>query len=343
MLSLPDKVTVAEVGPRDGLQSLGKPIDTATKVRMIDRLSETGLPVIEVTGFAHPRVIPNLADAEEVCARITRRPGTVYRGLVPNARGAERAAKAKVDEMLGLITVSETYLKKNQNMTRAEAVAENIKAFRIAEGAGIGFVMALGMSMWCSYEGTIPEEKVVSLVAELRNAGIRRYYLAGSTGMEDPRQVNGLFRRVGERFGDCEFGYHVHNMSGFGTANILAGRATGAGVNRVFELAGSDIRVPVPADRVVPDGARLVFRPQAARLLEAGEAAPAGRVLLPGTVAHREFLGAVVRYGVRLGGADGRGDTVLVDAAFEPGQPLIEPGAAASLALAPASVMWLAG
>ena len=121
MLQLPEKITVVEVGPRDGLQSFPSWVDTDTKVRMIDRLSEAGYPVIEVTNFAHPKVIPNLKDAEEVMERISRRPGTIYRALVPNARGAERAAKTDCDEMLGLITVSKTYLAKNQNMTPDEA------------------------------------------------------------------------------------------------------------------------------------------------------------------------------------------------------------------------------
>ena len=228
MLELPSRITVCEVGPRDGLQSLPKSIDTDTKVKMIDRLSDTGLPVIEVTGFAHPRVIPNLADAEAVCARIKRRKGVVYRALVPNSRGAERAVPAKVDEMLGLTTVSEKYLKKNQNMTRDQAVAEAIKSFRIAEKAGIKFVMALGISMWCPYEGVIPEAKTLSLVDELRNAGIRRFYLAGSLGMEQPRQVGSLFRAVRAKHKDVELGYHVHNLAGYGTANILAAMDAGA-------------------------------------------------------------------------------------------------------------------
>src|SRR5215207_8676506 len=92
MIRFPDSVTLVEVGPRDGLQSFPRFIDTAEKVRMVDRLSEVGFPVIEVTGFVSPRAIPNLRDAEEVFARIARRPGTVYRALVPNARGAQRAA-----------------------------------------------------------------------------------------------------------------------------------------------------------------------------------------------------------------------------------------------------------
>lgn len=228
MLSLPDHITVTEVGPRDGLQSLDKWIPTDTKVAMIDRLSQAGFPVIEVTGFARTSVIPNLKDAEEVCARIQRRPGTVYRGLVPNARGAERALESKLDEMLGLITASETYLRKNQNMSLDQAVEQGIQCFRTADNAGVGFVMAIGVAMWCAYEGRIPEDKVAGLVRRFRNAGIRRFYLAGSMGMEDPVQVGTIFRRLRTEFPDCGFGYHVHNLSGSGTANVIAALDAGA-------------------------------------------------------------------------------------------------------------------
>jgi hydroxymethylglutaryl-CoA lyase len=227
-MRLPAKTTIVDVAPRDGLQSFPRWVETNVKIAMIDRLSRTGLPVIEVTNFAHPRVIPNLKDAEEVCARITRRPGVVYRGLVPNARGAERAIPCKLDELLGLITVSEAYNKKNQNMTLAEGVAEAVKTFRVVDKAGVPFVMALGMSMWCPYEGKIPAEKVLSLLSEFRNAGMRRFYLAGSLGMEDARQVNELFARALERHPDIEVGFHVHNLAGSGTANVLAALDAGA-------------------------------------------------------------------------------------------------------------------
>jgi hydroxymethylglutaryl-CoA lyase len=227
-LSLPKKITVAEVGPRDGLQSFPRWIDTDTKVAMIDLLSDLALPVIEVSSFAHPKVVPHLRDAEEVFARIRRRPGTVYRALVPNARGAQRGAKAGVDEMLGLITISATYTRKNQNMTTDEAIEQNLESFRIAEAADIPFVMALGMAFWCAYEGLVPEQDVIAVVRRLHEGGIRRFYLAGSLGMEDPAHVNRLFSRLGEIFPDTAFGFHIHNLSGMATANILA--ALDAGV-----------------------------------------------------------------------------------------------------------------
>ncbi len=228
MLALPDSVEIVEVSPRDGLQSFPRWVDTDTKVAMIDRLSEAGFSVIEVTAFAHPRAIPHLRDAEEVCARIKRRAGTIYRGLAPNARGADRAVSANVDEVLGLLTVSEAYLRKNQNMTLEAALSQASEAFRISDKAGRRFVMAVGMSMWCPYEGTIPQEKVASVIGHLRNAGIRRFYLAGSVGMEDPRHVNGLFARLVGDFKDCEFGFHVHNLAGFGMANVVAALDAGA-------------------------------------------------------------------------------------------------------------------
>jgi hydroxymethylglutaryl-CoA lyase len=227
-MKFPDRMTVVDVAARDGIQSFKRAVDTETKVAIVDRLSATGLPVIEVTGFAHPRVIPNLADAEEVCARITRRPGVVYRGLVPNARGAERGIKTELNELLGLITCSAAYQKKNQNMTLEEGIDAAIDTFRVAEKAGKRWVMALGMSMWCAYEGRIPEARVLDILGRFHNAGMRRFYLAGSLGMEDPRHVSELFGRCLDQHGDIEVGFHVHNLAGTGMANVLAAIDAGA-------------------------------------------------------------------------------------------------------------------
>ncbi len=182
-----------------------------------------------MASFAHPRVVPNMRDAEEVFARIRRRPGVVYRGQAPNARGAHRAVDAKVGELLGLITASETYTRHNQNMGNDEAVEQNLLSFQVAERNGIPFVMAIGMAFWCPYEGPVAEDRVVDLVRRFRNAGIRRQYLAGSLGMEDPAHVNRLFARLYREVPDVELGFHVHNLSGMATANILA--ALDAGVH----------------------------------------------------------------------------------------------------------------
>ena len=228
MIELPDRVTVVEVGPRDGLQSFGRWVETDHKVAMIDRLSEAGFPAIEATSFAHPHVVPHLKDAEEVMARIKRRQGTLYRALVPNAKGAERAVQAGADEILGLITVSATYLEKNQNMTMGEAIDEAVAAFRIASEAGLGFAMAVGMAFRCPYEGRIAEDKVLTLIRRFYDAGMRQLYLAASLGLEDPRHVNALFHRVTDEWPEADIGFHVHDLAGFGMANVLAALDGGA-------------------------------------------------------------------------------------------------------------------
>ena len=225
---LPESVTIVDVAARDGLQSFPRWVSTEDKVKLIHILSDAGFPVIEIAGFAHPRVIPNLKDAEEVCERIIRRPGVIYRGLAPNAKGASRAVAARVDEVVGLTVASATYLKKNQNMTAEQANAQAIEAFRIADAAGCRYVLALSMAFWCPYEGVIPQERVLAMIKMFYQAGIKRIYLAGSVGMEDPRHVNQLFRTIREKYPDAEFGFHIHNLSGMATANILAALDGGA-------------------------------------------------------------------------------------------------------------------
>jgi hydroxymethylglutaryl-CoA lyase len=130
--------------------------------------------------------------------------------------------------MLGLITISATYTRKNQNMTIDQAIEQNLESFRIAEAGKIPFVMALGMAFWCAYEGLIAEDDVIAVVRRLYDGGIRRFYLAGSLGMEDPAHVSRLFTRLGLLFPNAGFGFHIHNLSGMATSNILA--ALDAGV-----------------------------------------------------------------------------------------------------------------
>ncbi|MFM1988061.1 MAG: hydroxymethylglutaryl-CoA lyase [Pseudomonadota bacterium] len=229
-LELPERVTVVDVAARDGLQSFGRWVETDVKVALVDRLTDAGFPVIEVTGMARAEVIPNLRDAEAVLARIRRRPDTVYRALVPNARGAQRAAEAPVppDELLGLVVASETYLRKNQRMDTERAVSQAIEAHRIAESAGMSYVVAIAGAFWDIYEGPTPPDKVLALVERFHDAGIRKVYLAGSLGVEDPVRVHALFSRVCERWPGLVLGYHVHNLAGVATANVLAALQAGA-------------------------------------------------------------------------------------------------------------------
>ena len=228
MLNLPKRVTVVDVSARDGLQSFHRWVETDDKIKMVDRLTDAGFEVIEVTNFARPSVIPHLRDAEEVMARIRRKPGVIYRAQAPNARGAERAVESRAGEILGLITASEAYNLKNQNMTLEQGIDAAIKTFRVADAAATPFLMAVGMAFFCPYEGVIDEERVLSILTRLRAAGIRRYYLAGSLGMEDPAHVNRLIGKAYDRLPDLEIGFHAHNLAGTGAANILAALDAGA-------------------------------------------------------------------------------------------------------------------
>ena len=244
-IAFPEQVTLVEVGPRDGLQSLERVYPTATKARMVDILAQTGLKKIEVTGFVRPDKIPQLADAADLFAAIQRRPGVVYRALCPNRRGAELAAAAGVDEILGLITASETYNLKNSDMSVEDNLVQAGHMAAVARDAGIPLVMAIGVCMFCPYEGELPESRVIEMIERMRADGIEEFYLATSVGLDGPRKVHRTFSMVKERWPEMPMGIHLHNTNGMSLANALA--AMDAGATR-FEGSicgiGGGIRMP---------------------------------------------------------------------------------------------------
>ena len=153
------------------------------KLDFVRRLAAAGLREIEATSFVSPRAIPQLADASELLAALPRHPGVDYRALAPNRRGADRAIAAGVDEIVGLITSSETYNRKNSNMTIAENLVQVGEMADAAAAARVRFVMALSVSTFCPYEGEIPQERVLGLVERMREFGVRSYSLATSVGV----------------------------------------------------------------------------------------------------------------------------------------------------------------
>lgn len=227
-MDLPTATRITEVGPRDGLQSHSEWIPTDLKVAMIDRLSSCGFATIEATSFAHPDAVPHLRDAEHVLASITRARSTTYRALVPNERGAQRAVEAGADAVLGLVTASETYNRENQNRSVDESVDEAIRAYDVSVAAGLGFTMAVGMAFFCPFEGPIDRDRVLAIVDRLRGAGIRSFYFAGSLGVEDPAHVGSLLAAAVATWPDAEFGFHVHDLAGFGLVNACAALSGGA-------------------------------------------------------------------------------------------------------------------
>ena len=244
-MNFPERIRIVEVGPRDGLQSLPHTYPTDIKVEMVEALARAGLEKIEVTGFVRPEVIPQLADAEELLARLQRFDGCVYRALVPNRRGAERAVASGVDELVGLITASETYNRKNQNMSVDENVAAISSIAEVAARAGTPFVVAIGIAMFCPYEGDVPATRVLSLIERMRADGVEEFYLATSVGLDGPRAVHDLASRIVDRWPDLTLGLHLHDTNGMALANALAGLDAGV---TVFEGSicgiGGGIRMP---------------------------------------------------------------------------------------------------
>jgi hydroxymethylglutaryl-CoA lyase len=226
-MKLPERVTICEVGPRDGFQIEPEWIPTELKVDAIDRLSEAGLGRIEVTSFVHPKVVPQMRDAEEVMARIRRRPGTVYAALVPNDKGAVRAADAGVDQIHTVVSASESHNLANVNMTIAESLVKLEAVMRVAERAKLAVVSAISTSFGCPFEGDVPLARLERVVAALVDMGVRAISLADTTGMADPRQVGRVLEHLRPRFPGIEWILHTHDTRAMAIPNILAAMECG--------------------------------------------------------------------------------------------------------------------
>ncbi len=226
-MKLPERVTIAEVGPRDGFQIEPAWIPTDQKVEVVDLLSEAGLPRIEVTSFVHPRVVPQLRDAEEVMARIRRRPGTRYAALVPNDKGAVRAVDAGVDEIHTVVSASESHNLANVNMTIAESIEKLRAVMQVAERAKVPVGCGISTSFGCPFEGEVPLERLESVVRRLVDLGARAIGLADTTGMANPRQVQRTLEYLMPRFPGIEWTLHTHDTRAMAIPNILAAMACG--------------------------------------------------------------------------------------------------------------------
>jgi hydroxymethylglutaryl-CoA lyase len=226
-MQAPRRIVMSEVGPRDGLQIWPEQIPVEKKVALIDALSATGLTKIEATGFAHPKIVPQLADAAEVLAAVQRRPGVKLAAFVPNAKGAERAVAAKVDEFKCGAAASETFNRLNVRMSIDDALKIFDEIAGVARGAGGVISGVIGTAFGCPYEGPVPEARVLQIAERYAKAGASVVYLADTTGMANPRQVESLSRKVKEAVPQITVGLHLHNTRGSGIANALAGLEAG--------------------------------------------------------------------------------------------------------------------
>jgi hydroxymethylglutaryl-CoA lyase len=223
----PLDVVVADVCARDGLQTLTGPrataYSTAEKAALISALDEAGVPEIEITGFSHPRVVPSLADAEDVARTALGRPHrAVYRALVPNLRGAERAAASGMTKLSCLIVASETYQRLNSNMSVEENLAEIERIVQFVSNRNIRLMVGLGIAFICPYEGVIAEAALMRILERLVAAGLSEITLADSVGMAWPGLVRERVTSITSRWPGVVWGLHLHDLVGLALANALA-------------------------------------------------------------------------------------------------------------------------
>ena len=226
-MKLPERVTICEVGPRDGFQIEPEFIPTEQKIEVVNLLSEAGLPRIEVTSFVHPKVVPQLRDAEEVMTKVRRRPGTRYSALVPNDKGAVRAVDAGVDEVHTVVSASESHNLANVNMTIAESIDKLGAVMQVAERARVAVACGISTSFGCPFEGEVPLGQLERVVGRLVDMGARAIGLADTTGMANPRQVARTLEHLMPRFPGIEWTLHTHDTRAMAIPNILAAMECG--------------------------------------------------------------------------------------------------------------------
>ena len=220
MSDLPTRVSLREVGPRDGLQNEA-PVPTEAKVELIDVLSGTGVHRIEAVSFVHPKAIPQMADADEVWARVHRRDGVRYSALVPNLRGAQRALDSKFSEIEVVVSASDTHNRKNVNRSTDESLDDIAQLIETVHGAG-GTVQVIVATAWgCPYEGDIPVERVLAVAERAAREGADGISFGDTTGMATPARVRRLVGEFRSASPDAALNLHFHNTRGTALANVL--------------------------------------------------------------------------------------------------------------------------
>jgi isopropylmalate/homocitrate/citramalate synthase len=215
------KVTICEVGPRDGLQNERDVLSPETRAELVDRLAVAGLPIVEAVSFVSAERVPQMAGAEEVVERIERRDGTVYAGLALNEKGYDRLHAAGLDEVRFAVAATESFSKRNANASVEEAVAAAETVITRAGEDGLRSAATISVAFGCPFEGRIDPDAVAAIAERLRGAD--EVVLADTIGVATPKQVRSLVERVGS-----PVGFHGHNTRNTGFANAYAALEAGA-------------------------------------------------------------------------------------------------------------------
>jgi isopropylmalate/homocitrate/citramalate synthase len=222
LTNLPKRVRICEVGPRDGLQIEPGDVSTAEKIRYIDLLSASGLKLIEAGSFVHPKLVPQMADTAGVLAGIAKPAGVRFLVLTPNLRGFERALAAGANAIAVFTAASETFAKRNINMTIGESLAVAREVLAAARARGIWTRASISTSFGCPYEGAVPVENVVRVARALLELGVDELSIADTIGVGTPNQVVEIVAALQPFVALERFGMHFHDTRGTALANVLA-------------------------------------------------------------------------------------------------------------------------
>lgn len=224
-------IEMVEVSPRDGLQNERTIVSTVHKVELIERAIAAGSRRIEVTSFVNPRAVPQMADAEEVCAALPHCDDVTYIGLVMNLRGADRAiATGRIDQLGAVAVATDRFALANQGQTSDGSVEASCEIIARAQASGLSGQATIAASFGCPFEGEVAEERVVAMAAALAEAGPVEIALADTIGVGNPAHVASLVGKVRAAIGELPIRVHFHNTRGTGLANVWAAIGAGASV-----------------------------------------------------------------------------------------------------------------
>src|SRR4051794_33851621 len=214
------RVTICDVGPRDGLQNEAAALSPAVRAELCDRLAAAGVPRVEAVSFVNPNRVPQMAGAEEVMAAIERHAGVIYAGLVLNERGYERALAAGVDEVHYVFPVTDEFCARNQNTTVAAAIETSAAIVRRADDDGVRVTVTLSVAFGCPFEGAVDPAHVLDLAGKVAATTPDEIVLADTIGVAVPSQVETLVGRTSAL--GLPVGCHFHNTRNTGFANAVA-------------------------------------------------------------------------------------------------------------------------
>lgn len=229
-MTLPSKVKIVEVGPRDGLQNEKETIPADVKIELINRLTQAGFVNIEAASFVSPKWVPQMATSAEVMAGITRKPGVVYSVLTPNMKGFEAALAAKADEVVIFGAASEAFSQKNINCSIAESIERFREVAQAAKQHGLRLRGSISCSFGCPYQGEVPADSVADVVRRMRDLGCDEIDIADTIGVGTPRKVQLIMERAAKEFPIERLSGHFHDTYGQALANIYASMEVGVSI-----------------------------------------------------------------------------------------------------------------